>query len=417
MSENTAWSSPNNWLISKLLAAVGNAPIQIVLWNGIRGCPPGSNPVGTIVIKSPRTLLGLAIDPELYYGEEYSSGRIEIKGDLLKVVMEVFQSLSRARPRGFLPSALSRWLDWRQANTPSGSRENIHRHYDIGNDFYKLWLDEQLVYTSAYFPHPSCTLEEAQIAKMDHICRKLQLRPGDRAVEAGCGWGALALHMARHYGATVKAFNISHEQILYARERCRDQDLNARVEFIEDDYRNISGKHDVFVSVGMLEHVGFDHYQEFGAVVRRCLEDNGRGFLHFIGRHRPMRFNPWIRKRIFPGAYPPLLSQAMEIFEENNFAVQDIENLRLHYARTLECWLERFDRASERVAAMYGDQFVRMWRLYLTGSCAAFRIGSLHLFQVLFTKAQNNQLPWTRAHLYSDEMANQREEEWITAIS
>lgn len=417
MSENTALSSPNHWLMSRLLTAIGNAPVQIVLWDGTRGYPPGSNSAGTVFIKSPGTLLRLAIDPELYFGEEFSGGRIEIKGDLLRILMEVFRSISRARRGGLVRSAISRWLDWRQSNTPSGSRENIHRHYDIGNDFYKLWLDEQLVYTSAYFPYPSCTLEAAQIAKMHHICRKLRLQPGDRVVEAGCGWGALALHIARHYGATVKAFNISHEQILYARERARNEGLNHRVEFVEDDYRNISGKHDVFISVGMLEHVGCDHYQEFGTIMRRCLEDKGRGFLHFIGRNRPMRFNPWIRKRIFPGAHPPVLSQAMEIFEHNDFAVQDIENLRLHYARTLECWLERFERASERIAAMYSDEFVRMWRLYLSGSIAAFRIGSLQLFQVLFTKAQNNQLPWTRAHIYSAEEPRQREEEWIAAMS
>ena len=417
MSEHAALPSPNHRLMSRLLAAVGNAPVQIVLWDGTRECPPGSNPAGTVVIKSPGTLFKLALDPELYFGEEFSSGRIEIKGDLLRILMEVFQSISRTRRRGFIRSAISYWLDWQQTNTLSGSRKNIHQHYDIGNDFYKLWLDEQLIYTSAYFPRPFCTLEEAQIAKMHHICRKLQLRTGDRVVEAGCGWGALALHMARHYGAAVKAFNISHEQILYARERARNEGLGHKVDFIEDDYRNISGKHDVFVSVGMLEHVGCDHYREFGAVVRRCLEDQGRGFLHFIGRHRPMRFNPWIRKRIFPGAYPPVLSQAMGILEDNNFAVQDIENLRLHYAKTLECWLERFDRASERVASMYGDEFVRMWRLYLAGSCAAFRIGSLHLFQVLFTRAQNNQSPWTRAHMYAERETRQREEEWITAMS
>ena len=154
-----------------------------------------------------------------------------------------------------------RFVNRPRGNGERQSRENIQHHYDIGNDFYRLWLDEQLVYTCAYFPDPSASLEEAQIAKMDHVCRKLELRPGERVIEAGCGWGALALHMARHYGVQVRAYNISRSQLAYARERARTEGLADRVELIEGDYREISGGCDVFVSVGMLEHVGRGHYR------------------------------------------------------------------------------------------------------------------------------------------------------------
>ena len=157
-------------------------------------------------------------------------------------------------------------------NTLSGSKENIHDHYDIGNDFYRLWLDDKMQYTCAYFPAPSATLEEAQIAKMDHVCKKLMLRPGETVVEAGCGWGTLALHMARHYGVKVKAYNISHEQVVSAREQAKAEGLDNAVEFIEDDYRNLSGKFDVFVSIGMLEHVGTRYYRELGKIIGTLVE-------------------------------------------------------------------------------------------------------------------------------------------------
>jgi cyclopropane-fatty-acyl-phospholipid synthase len=293
-------------------------------------------------------------------------------------------------------------MDWRQANSLYGSQNNIHSHYDLGNDFYKLWLDPQLVYTCAYFPSPTATLEEAQEAKLDYICRKLQLRAGERVVEAGCGWGALALHMARNYGVSVKAFNISHEQILYARRRAVDEGLNDKVEFVEDDCRNISGKYDVFASVGMLEHVNVTDYARLGEVIHRSVGDSGRGLLHFIGRSHHGVFSRWIRKRIFPGAYAPTLGEATNVFEPHGYAVTDVENLRPHYARTLEHWLERFEESSQQISEMYDPWFQRAWRLYLAGSIAAFRTGTLQLFQISFAGSESRPSSWTRAPLYTD---------------
>jgi len=281
------------------------------------------------------------------------------------------------------------------------SRENVHRHYDLGNDFYRLWLDERMVYTCAYFRTPEASLEAAQVAKMDHVCRKLDLQPGERVVEAGCGWGALALHMARHYGVKVRAFNISREQVCYARERAKAEGLDSQIEYVQDDYRNISGRFDAFVSVGMLEHVGVEHYTELGGVARRALGRNGRGLIHSIGRNHPAPLQPWIEKRIFPGAYAPALSEMSQIFEPWDLSVLDVENLRLHYAQTLRHWLALYEAAGERVRAMFDERFMRMWRLYLAGSVAAFSTGTLQLFQVVFATADNNDVPWTRAHLYT----------------
>jgi cyclopropane-fatty-acyl-phospholipid synthase len=258
-----------------------------------------------------------------------------------------------------------------------------------------------MAYTCAYYPRPEATLDEAQIAKFDHVCRKLQLRPGETVVEAGFGWGGLALHMARAYGVKVRAFNISHEQVVYARERALREGLASQVEYVEDDYRNISGRYDAFVSVGMLEHVGVENYPTLGGVAHKVLGNNGRGLIHSIGRNRPSPLHPWITKRIFPGAYPPSLAEFMQIFEPWDFSVLDVENLRLHYARTLIHWLELFDRSAERVRAMFDAKFERMWRLYLAGSIAAFEQGSLQLFQVVFAPKHNNSVPMTRNHLYT----------------
>jgi cyclopropane-fatty-acyl-phospholipid synthase len=224
---------------------------------------------------------------------------------------------------------------------------------------------------------------------------------GDSVIEAGCGWGALALHIAGRYGAKVRAFNISREQLDFARRQARERGLEGRVEFIEDDYRNIKGSCDVFVSIGMLEHVGRDHYPELGGVIARSLTAAGRALIHSIGRNRPEPLHPWIEKRIFPGAYAPSLGEMMQIFEPSSLSVLDVENLRLHYARTLRHWLEQYERVADKVRSLFSDEsFVRMWRLYLSGSIAAFETGILQLFQLLVTKHDNNAIPLTREYMY-----------------
>jgi cyclopropane-fatty-acyl-phospholipid synthase len=383
------------WLIRRMLRLLGNPPIEMALWDGRRlaGDPEGgSPPVACVRLADRRTLWRLVAQPDLHFGDAYTAGRIEVEGDLLLLLDSIY------RASWPLEKAPRRRLRL-HSNTLSGSRANIHHHYDIGDEFYKLWLDRDMVYTCAYFPTPSATLEEAQQAKLDLLCRKLWLRPGETVVEAGCGWGALALHMARHYGVTVKAFNISHEQIRYARARARAEGLQDRVEFIEDDYRNVSGRFDAFASVGMLEHVGADHYRELGRVIDRALGPAGRGLIHTIGRDRPGRINPWIERRIFPGAYPPSLSEMTDILEPWAMSVLDVENLRLHYAETLRRWLARFEAAAGTVAAMFDGAFVRAWRLYLAGSLAAFTAGTLQLFQVLFARHGVNAIPWTRQRL------------------
>lgn len=393
------------WLLVKMLRRLGNPPVAITAWDGEsvtsekKGSASGdAGKHFRLYLHDSTALRQLAFDPEYQFGELYSSGRLDVDGNLADLI-ELIYATQKKRPNNLFSRLLPHFHPPR-SNLLGQAKVNIHHHYDIGEAFYRLWLDPQMIYTCAYFPSPSASLEKAQWEKMDLICRKLRLKPGERVVEAGCGWGALALFMAREYSVSVHAFNISHHQIEHARQRAKEEGLQNRVSFVETDYRAIRGEYDVFVSVGMLEHVGRAHYSELGHVIDRCLAQNGRGFIHSIGTDVVTPLNPWIERRIFPGAYPPTLREAMTVFETANLSILDVENLRLHYAKTLEHWLARFEAAEADIEALFDPSFVRAWRVYLAGSLAAFRSGRLQLFQILFQRNGDNDLPWSRADLY-----------------
>jgi cyclopropane-fatty-acyl-phospholipid synthase len=390
----------DQWLVNKLLQWIGNPPIAFVLWNNKEIASPDTRPRTRILITSRYALYKLLLNPELNFGDLYSSGTVDIDGNLQDCLTSIYHTFGKFRKTP-LKTLRDRILC--HSNSLASTKKNIHHHYDIGNEFYSKWLDrEAMQYTCAYFPDPSMTLDEAQIAKMHHVCRKLRLLPGQTVVEAGCGWGGLALFMAKEYGVNVKAYNISHEQITYAHQNAVKSGLTRQVEYIEDDYRNIRGNYDAFVSIGMLEHVGIENYHELGSVINNSLKENGRGLIHTIGRNHPRPLNKWIETRIFPGAHPPSLSQMMNIFEPWAFSILDIENLRLHYAKTLEHWHTRFENNAGNFRYEYDEMFIRAWRLYLVGSMVAFNTGTMQLFQVLFTKPHNNDLNWSRAYLYQD---------------
>lgn len=382
--------------LHQLAEALRGAPVRLGLWDGTIRTLSAGPPLATIVIRDRATLLRLVLNPALAFGEGYATGRIEIDGDLV-VLLEAVDRALAGRPYDRRPRA--------GRSSRAAARANVHAHYDLGNDFYARWLDPRMVYTCGYFETPDATLEAAQIAKLDYVCRKLRLRPGDRVIEAGCGWGALAIHMARQYGASVRAFNISPLQLEYAREQAARAGVADRVTFVDADYRSIDGTCDAFVSIGMLEHVGRDQYADLGQVIDRVLDRGaGRGLLHFIGRNWPMEFNAWIARYIFPGAHAPTLAEVLpDVLERGNLSVIDVENLRPHYALTLRQWRARFERCAEDVARQFDRRFVRMWRLYLAGAEASFASGDLQLFQVVFGRAADNCAPLTRRALYERE--------------
>ncbi|MGE5836625.1 MAG: class I SAM-dependent methyltransferase [Acidobacteriota bacterium] len=380
----------------RLARILRGSPVRVRLWNGASVALSDGTPVATVVIHDRMTLVRLLTNTELAFGEAYMSGRLTVQGDLVRMIEGVNRAL--AGP----PSLATRRG---RAASDADARRNVHVHYDLGNDFYRLWLDDAMVYTCAYFDRPDASLEDAQRAKLDYVCRKLQLRPGEHVIEAGCGWGALALHMAREYGVSVRAYNVSAAQLQYARERAACEGLADRVTFSDQDYRSIEGRCDAFVSIGMLEHVGPAQYGALGSVIDRVLDrTHGRGLLHFIGKNVPMPFNPWVTKYIFPGAYAPALGEMLEdVLQPHAFSILDVENLRLHYARTLALWLERFEDHAEAIAGMFDPVFVRMWRLYLACAQAGFLSGDLQLFQVTFARADDNTQPWTRESLYAQQ--------------
>lgn len=389
------------YLLRVVLDKLGRPSLRCVLWDGSSLVPRGVRPETDLHIRDRGALWRLVANPEYEFPALYVEGRVA-PGDDLEQLLRV---VHRTR-RGLDPNSMVRRMHAVLMRPRSGSldkaKENIHSHYDLGNDFYKLWLDDQMVYTCAYFPTPEDSLETAQTAKMDLICQKLRLQPGERVVEAGCGWGALALHMAEAYGVKVRAFNISNSQLDWARERAAERGLDASVEFVEGDYREIDGAYDVFLSVGMLEHVGPKHYPELARVMDRCLPDNGRGLIHSIGTDRPSPLNAWIERHVFPGACPPSLGQMMPLFGPVGFSILDVENLRLHYALTLRHWRKRFEAMGDVIQEMFGQEFIRAWRFYLVSSEAAFDAGHLQLYQVLFGRKGHNAIPWSRAGMYRD---------------
>jgi cyclopropane-fatty-acyl-phospholipid synthase len=350
-----------------------------------------------------KALMNLAVSQSIGFGDGYSQGKIEIHGDILEFLREIARAISIRPNQSYYIGKLRSLFGAIRGNTLRRSKDNVHHHYDLGNEFYEMWLDERMVYTCAYYEDTDATLAEAQLAKLDHVCRKLELEPGQDVIEAGSGWGTLAMHMAEHYGVNVKAYNNSHEQVSYAREKAAARGLGDRVKFIEDDYRTISDQCDVFVSVGMLEHVGLRNYHGLGKLINRCLKPTGRGLIHSIGRSLPRPTDPWVAKRIFPGGYIPSLGEIAAVFEPSKFSILDVENLRLHYARTCAEWLRNFDAVSEKVREMYSEEFVRAWRLYLAGSSTAFDSGTLQLYQIVFAPYGNNNVPWSRKYLYAPQ--------------
>jgi cyclopropane-fatty-acyl-phospholipid synthase len=398
LSSDRQVSPFDRWLGARVQARVTPASVRIRLWDGqpLPGAP--ERPVADLLIRDRLTLLRLIYRADFWFGEAYMAGRALVLGDLNATIEALTARATSVEPNVFEQIVAKLALP----NTLSRARDNVHEHYDLGNDFYRLWLDREMLYTCAYFPTETATLEDAQEAKMDLVCRKLHLQAGETVAEAGCGWGALALFMARRYGVRVKAFNVSKEQLAWARERAQREGLAGQVEFIDDDYRNIRGTFDVFVSVGMLEHVGLRRYPALGNVIRRVLKrDGGRGLLHFIGRDIPRPLNSWIDHRIFPGAYPPTLAEVTtRVMKPAGMSVIDVDNLRLHYARTLEHWADRYARSRDQVRAMFDERFARAWELYLAGSRAAFVSGSLQLFQVVFTAIAAKPPYWTREVVY-----------------
>jgi cyclopropane-fatty-acyl-phospholipid synthase len=349
-------------------------------------------------IRDAKTLWRIARHPELAVGEAYMDGGLTIeRGTLYDFLALATRNGRNLKPRG--------WPDMMHKNPRNASRRHVAHHYDLSGELYRFFLDADRQYSCAYFPLPDMTLEQAQAAKKRHIAAKLLLKPGQRVLDIGSGWGGLALTLAEDYGADVTGVTLSAEQLGESRARAAKRGLEQHVRFALQDYRDVEGEFDRIVSVGMFEHVGPAQYEQFFATVAERLAPDGVALLHTIGNYRgPNANNPWIEKYIFPGGIVPSLSQIAQSVERADLFITDVEVLRLHYAETLKAWRERFAAHRDEVRALYDERFCRMWEFYLAGAEAGFREGDLVVFQVQMAKSRAV-VPATRDYIAAAEHA------------
>ncbi len=394
--------------ILKRLVAIGS--LRITYPDGeIRTYSGQPGPNAGLLIRDRKTLRRIITNPALAFGEAYMAGGIAPDGcgiyDVLDVLMLNSERSEGAHPAFAIRAQFAVFVrSITQFNPAQRARRNVAHHYDLNNQLYALFLDRDWQYSCAYFPHGDETLDAAQAAKKRHIASKLlHDRPGLRVLDIGCGWGGMALTLARDYSADVLGITLSTEQLARARARAAEAGLSDRVRFELLDYRAITGQFDRIVSVGMFEHVGVIHYRTFFATLQRCLAPDGVALLHAIGRSKgPAATNAWFRKYIFPGGYSPALSEVLPAVEKSGLIATDIEILRLHYAETLRRWRANIEAERNAIVALYDERFFRMFEFYLAGSELAFRREGHMVWQMQLSQP-DAQVPLTRDYMLDTE--------------
>ena len=376
-----------------------NATFAFEFWDG-ETVAFGDLPRVTLRMKTKGSARQILKKGFLGLGETYMFDEVEVEGDLRELLRLGFAIKFDANASRLMRLIQALAFHPAAVNTPERARRDISCHYDLGNEFYSLFLDETMTYSCAYFKDCCESLEQAQLNKYEHIARKLMLKPGERLVDIGCGWGGMLIHAAQNYGVTGMGNTLSRGQYEYAGKKVRELGLQDRIEVVLQDYRQITGRFDKLVSIGMFEHVGRELIPVFMQKVSGLLKTGGLGLLHTIGKDVYSITDPWTTQYIFPGGYIPNLPEIVQHMGANGFTVLDVENLRLHYRRTLDRWADNFERNADRVRKMFDETFVRMWRLYLLSSWAGFSYGDTRLFQVLFSNGLNNETPMTREHVY-----------------
>ncbi|UZF92395.1 SAM-dependent methyltransferase [Bosea sp. NBC_00550] len=396
-------------LIARMLSRLAIEPrIDVVFPDGtLQSIGQGAAPRLRMRIVDAPTELKLALNPELALGEAVMDGRVVVEqGSLYDLLDALVAAMHKARPQGWgkvltgLRTAVRRF---HQHNTPALAKRNVAHHYDLKSDFFRLFLDQDMQYSCAYFERPGVTLAEAQLAKKRHIIAKLDVQPGQRVLDIGCGWGGMALSVAGETGAAVTGITLSEEQLAIAKQRGADSGLP--VEFRLQDYRHLAEPFDRIVSVGMFEHVGVGYYRDYFRKIRELLSDDGVALIHTIGRSSPPgATNPFIAKYIFPGGYIPAMSEVSAAIEKEGLVITDVEVLRIHYAETLKAWRENFLARRNEAVAMYDERFARMWEFYLAACEASFRHDDLVVFQFQLAKKLDG-LPITRGYIAEREGA------------
>ena len=381
-----------------LLSHSFNIPVKVVYWDGKSAVYGDGKPEVTITFKEKIPIRDVTKNASIALGEAYMDGKIEIDGSIQKLITAAYESagsfMRNSKFRKFLP---------KQGHSEKESESDVQSHYDVGNDFYKLWLDDTLTYSCAYFDHGNRDdLTKAQIDKVHHILKKLDPKPGKTLLDIGCGWGTLMLTAAKEYGLRVTGVTLSEEQFNLVQKRIKDEGLEDVAEVLLVDYRELGDrKWDYITSVGMFEHVGKENLGLYFKDIYKYLTSDGVALIHGITRQQGGAYNSWINKYIFPGGYVPGLSEMVDHIVENNMQIADVEMLRRHYQRTLEIWDMNFNAHRSQIEDMMGDRFTRMWDLYLQACAASFESGNIDVIQYLITKgASGKDLPMTRDYVY-----------------
>ena len=402
--------------LDKLFKALSsNSPeisFEVEFWDGTKEKYGSGIKKFKLIIKNKGVIKRILGGGSMGFGEEFMRGNILIEGNLQDLIKMKygpnfvdFNLSLRDKFKIFYNYLTS-------LGSTINSKKNVSYHYDIGNDFYFLWLDPTLTYSCAYFKKESDTLEQAQLQKYEHISKKLQLKPGETLVDMGCGWGGMMFYAAQNYGVKCEGYTLSAEQYNYLVDEIRKRNLADLVKIYLKDYRMAEGKFDKFVSIGMFEHVGKKFYPIFFEVVKKLLKPGGTGLLQTIGSSKDKPSDPWITKYIFPGGFIPALQVIINIMNQKDLVFFDIEDLRIHYGKTLDKWLEGFEGNIDKIKGVLikslgsgekAEEFLRMWRLYLNASSVSFKKGNNRLYQITFSNGLNNELPLTREYIYASQ--------------
>ena len=388
-------------ILHTLLSRIRHGALLVRYWDGETRQYGNGESYFTLTIHSPKAVRGMLSNLTLGFGEAYTNGLIDVDGSLENIGR--LASENRLDLKTWRFTQRGRRLN---RNTKANQKQQIQHHYDLGNEFYKLWLDKGLTYSSAYFRTPNDTLEQAQTQKLNHVLRKLNLSSGQRLLDIGSGWGTLLITAAQQYGVTGLGVTLSEEQLKYSKLAAKNAGVDKQITFELHNYQDLpkrGEKFDRIVSVGMFEHVGRGNHHHYYKAVHDMLHDGGISVLHTITNQVEVPTNAWIDKYIFPGGYLPSTREIVHELPGHGFRLLDYENLRLHYALTLEEWRRRFNKHKQKVESMYDEQFYRMWDLWLASSAAGFRYGDLDLSHFVFTKGVNSDLPLTREYLYRDD--------------
>lgn len=399
------WVSQLDGLLRGLIRT---GTLEIVWPDGSESRYGKDGPAVRIAIHDKATPRRLLLRPELAIGEAYMWGHLTVENDDLRGMLALLAGNARARQFGrfktIVPALKRATRRFTQANGLTRARQNVEHHYDLSVDLYELFLDDDLQYTCGYFPRRGMTIEEAQAAKKAHIAKKLLIEPDMKILDIGCGWGGMAITLARDFGAKVVGVSLSGVQLAHAAKRAEAAGVADRIEWRQIDYRALREEFDRIVVVGMMEHVGLPNYPTFFDRIRRNLSDDGIALVHTIGRATPPGLTaPFIDKYIFPGCYTPSLSEVMRDVERSGLIATDIEVWRMHYVDTLRAWQDKFETNRETIEAMYDDTFVRMWRYYLVASEIGFTHLANEIFQVQLTRHQTA-APLTRDYMCPDDV-------------